>query len=120
MISEVTVTTIDHINNTSVDLNTITVNLNKYLISLVNIHAPVCRKDMRAETITPWYNNTILTAKRYKRQLERRWRKLQRDESRQAYRVQCIAINKLLYTSRVNYYSDKITEGGHNTKHYSR
>ena len=30
--------------------------------------------------------------------------------------IQCIALNKLVYTSRVNYYSDKITEGGHNTK----
>ena len=68
---------------------------------------------MRAETKTHWYNNTILTAKRYKRQLERRWRKLQTDESRQAYRVQCIALIKLLYTTRVNYYSDKITAGGH-------
>ena len=80
------------------------------------MNAPVCRKYMRAETKTPWYNNTILTAKRYKRQLERRWRRLQTDESRQAYRVQCIALNKLLYTTRVNYYSDKITAGGHNTK----
>ena len=93
-----------------------TVNYNKYLISLLNKHAPVCRKYMHAETKTPWYNNTILTAKRYKRQLERRWRKLQTDESRQAYIVQCIARNKLLYTSRVNYYSDKITECGYNTK----
>ena len=71
---------------------------------------------MRGETKPPWYNNTILTVKQYKRQLERRWRKLQTDASRPAYRVQCIALNKLLITSRVNYYSDKITEGGHNTK----
>ena len=75
---------IDHLNDTSVDLNSMTVNFNKYLISLLNKHAPVCRNYIRAETKTPWYNNTILTAKRYKRQLERRWRKLQTDESRQA------------------------------------
>ena len=31
------------------------------------------------------------------------------------YRVQRISLNKLLYTSRVNYYSDKITECGRNT-----
>ena len=111
------ISTIDHLNDTSkIDLNSMTVNFNTYLISLLNKHAPVCRKYMPAETKTPWYNNTILTAKQYKRQLERRWRKLQTDASRQAYRVQCIALNKLLYTSRVNYYNDKITEGGHNTK----
>ena len=28
----------------------------------------------------------------------------------------CVLKHKLLYTSRVNYYNDKITEGGHNTK----
>ena len=109
-------TTIDHLNDTSVDLNSMTVNFNKSLISLVNKYAPVCRKYIRGETKTPWYNNTILTAKRYTRQLERRWRKLQTDESRQAYRVQCIALNKLLYTSRVNYYRDKIAAGRHTTK----
>ena len=110
------ITTIDHLDENSVDLNSMTVNFNKYLISLLNKHAPVCRKYMLGETKAPWYNNTILTAKRYKRQLERRQRKLQTDASRQAYRVQCIALNKLLYTSRVNYYSNNITEGGHNTK----
>ena len=30
--------------------------------------------------------------------------------------VQCIALNKLLYTSCMNYYRDKITETGRNTK----
>ena len=110
------ISTIDHLNDTSIDLKSMTVNFNTYLISLLNKHAPLCRKYMRAETKTPWYNNTILTAKRCKRQLERRWRKLHTDASQQAYRVQCIALNKLLYTSRVNYYNDKITEGGHNTK----
>ena len=47
------ITTIDHLNDTSVDLNSMTVNFNKYLISLLNKHAPVCRKYMRAETKTP-------------------------------------------------------------------
>ena len=78
------ITTIDHLNDTSVDLNAMTVNFNKYLISLLNKHAPVCRKYMCGETKTLWYNNTILTAKQYKRQLEGRWRKLQTDKSRQA------------------------------------
>ena len=52
---------------------------------------------MRAETKTPWYNSTLLTAKRCNL-LERRWRRLQTDASLQAYRVQCIALNKLLDT----------------------
>ena len=108
------IATIDHLNDTSIDLNSMTVNFNTYLISLLNKGTPVCGKYMRAET--PWYNNPLLTAKRYKRQLERRWRRLQTDPSRQAYRVQCISLNKLVYTSRGNYYSDKITEVGHNTK----
>ena len=110
------IATIDHLNDTSIDLNSMTVNFNTYLISLLNKHAPVCRKYMRAETNTPWYNNTLLTAKRCKRQLERKWRRLQTDVSRQTYRAQCISLNKLLYISRVNYYSNKITEGGRNTK----
>ena len=65
------VTTTHHLNGTSVDLNSMTVNFYKYFISLLNKHAPVCRKYMRCETKTPWYNNTILTAKRCKCQLER-------------------------------------------------
>ena len=40
------ITTIDHLNGTSVDLNSMTVNFNKYLISLLNKHVPVCRKYM--------------------------------------------------------------------------
>ena len=44
------ITTIDHLNDTSVDLNSMTVIFNKYLISLLNKHAPVCRKYMRSET----------------------------------------------------------------------
>ena len=78
------ISTIDHLNGTSIDLNSMTVNFNTYLISLLNKHAPLCRKYMPAETKTPWYNNTILTDKRLKRQLETRWSKLQTDASRQA------------------------------------
>ena len=77
--------TIDHLNDISTDLKSMIVNFNTFLISLLNKHALVCGKYMRAETKTPWYNNTILTAKRCQRQLERRWRKLQTDASRQSY-----------------------------------
>ena len=41
------ITTIDNLNDTLADLNSVTVNFNKYLISLLNKHDPVCRKYMR-------------------------------------------------------------------------
>ena len=47
------ITTIDHLNDTSVNFNLMTVNFNKYLLSLLNKHAPVCRKYMHGETKTP-------------------------------------------------------------------
>ncbi|KAK2152370.1 hypothetical protein LSH36_330g03013 [Paralvinella palmiformis] len=53
----------------------------------------------------PWYTDKLHEAKRLRRKLERRWKKI--------YRDQCIVANKFLKQTRIAYYSEKIIACAH-------
>jgi hypothetical protein len=59
---------------------------------------------------TPFYNETIINAKREKRQKERKWRKTRLEIDHQLYIESCTEMNRLFRKAKTDFYSDKIIE----------
>ncbi len=85
---------------------------NTGLSSLIEQHAPLCKKTVTLRPHAPWYTEKLRQAKqdRWQRKLERRWRNSQLTVHKEAYRQQCAVVNRLLYQARITYYSKKIEE----------
>ena len=48
--------------------------LDTFLSSLLDKHAPLCKKTIKIRKRAPWYNSEIECDKRERRRLERKWR----------------------------------------------
>ena len=59
--------------------------------------------------ITKWLSPEAVAAKRVRRRLERKWRSTGLDRDRRAYRHGCRTANKLIQTSRKNYFQTKLS-----------
>ena len=86
------------------------------LSDIVEKHAPLQHKDIVIRPDTPWYNDSIASAKRKRRQTERRWRVTKSDSDRVLYRKQCDAVNELVDLTKRAYYNEKIHECGSDQK----
>ena len=60
--------------------------------------------------------NTLLSAKRLKRKLERKWRETKSISDYREYRNQSIAVNKNLETARIKHYNNEICQQQGNSK----
>lgn len=80
------------------------------LSSLINIHAPLIHRVVTIRPHSPWYTEPLRDAKRLRRQLERKWRRHNRDIDLRAYRVQCAVVVKHIHKAKTEYYSSRITE----------
>ena len=105
------------LNNCNLPMNTLVCNLDTSLSSLLDKHAPLCKKTIKIRKRAPWYNSEIQCAKRERRKLERKWRKsLNNTLYCKEFKQQCITVNKLLHKNRVDYYSNKLTIDESDTK----
>ena len=88
----------------------------KELIFLLDIHAPIIHRIVTPRPNAPWYTDSLHTAKRLRRTLERRWRCSKKQTDRVAYTNQCAVVAKQLSDTKQKYYSDKIIECAGDTK----
>ena len=68
----------------------------KELISLQDIHAPIIHRIVTPRPNAPWYTDSLHTAKRLRRTLERRWRCSKKQTNKVAYRNLCAVVAKQL------------------------
>ena len=73
-------------------------------------------KSLLSEKNALWYDNTLLSAKRLIRKLERKWRETKSISDYREYRNQSIAINKNLETPRIKHYNNEICQQHGNGK----
>ena len=98
------------LNNCNLPMNTLVCNLDTSLSSLLDKHAPLCKKTIKIRKRALWNNSEIQCAKRERRRLERKWRKSHNNTLYcKEFKQQCITVNKLLHKNRVDYYSNKLT-----------
>ena len=89
---------------------------NSDLRSIVDHHAPLQKSTVTLRPNSPWFTDTLRQEKRNRRQLERTWLRTRLEVHRQAYRTKCVAFNRLLLTTKSEYYSEKIATCGRDQK----
>ena len=92
------------------DLEQLTAVYDLTLSSLVDKHAPLKTRIVTVRPSASWYNENIMTEKRKRRKLERRWRRTGLAEDRVRFIDQCRVVNKCVEKARMDYYSGVIAE----------
>ena len=92
---------------------------NTILQDLIDKHAPEYDRTFKPRHHTPWYNSTVRDAKRLRRRLERRWRKTQSEQDREAYRSQCQVVRDKLVKAKSEHYHNKLSEADNHKDVYS-
>jgi len=90
------------------------------LSSIVDKHAPLKSKNLILRPNTEWYTDELRAAKRNRRKAERRMRKTNLTIHHQIFREACITTNQLLLQCKKDYFSNKISEIGHDQKQLHR
>ena len=79
------------------------------VVAALNRVAPIrTRKRRPPKPITRWLSDDAVEAKRLRRRLEKRWKRDLRESDRVAYRLACRRANKLINSSRQDYFSCQI------------
>ena len=89
---------------------------NNILRVLLDTHAPTKTCSIIVKPMVPWYNEDIASAKRRRRQLERRWRLTSLQVDRDIYKAQRELVKVKFKNHKANYYSDKIRDCGGDQK----
>ncbi|KAK6177921.1 hypothetical protein SNE40_012787 [Patella caerulea] len=89
---------------------------NSTLKELLDKHAPVTFKHMRAKSVNPWYCNEIMQAKIERRTAERKWRLTKLEVHRQIYNTARNKVNFIIRKVKSSYHNDFIQSNSNNPK----
>ena len=85
---------------------------NASLSSIMDHHAPLKTKTVRARPQVPWYNADIAEAKRRRRKAERRWRKTRLPEDLETFKRLKNHVTYISTKARRNFSADFLGENG--------
>ena len=77
---------------------------------LIDCHAPLKSKTVKARPSVPWYISEIGAAKCLQRKAERRWRKTGRQEDLHAFKVQRNCVTYMMNAAKKDFYTNFIAE----------
>ncbi|XP_072033092.1 uncharacterized protein [Amphiura filiformis] len=77
-------------------------------------HAPV-KNTIRSRPSNPWYNEEIHQSRRFRRKLERKWRKSRLESDRQQYITQRTVTNEMIEMSKQNFYRNELENADNKT-----
>ena len=83
---------------------------NSTLRMLIDCHAPLKSKTVKAPPSLPWYTAEIGAAKCLRRKAERRWRKTGRQEDRHAFKVQRNRVTYMMNAAKKDFYTNFFAE----------
>ena len=83
---------------------------NSTLRMLIDCHAPLKSKTVKARPSVPWYISEIGAAKCLRRKAERRWRKTGRQEDLHAFKVQRNCVTYMMNAAKKDFYTNFIAE----------
>lgn len=92
------------------DLNTMALKYNATLSAVLEHHAPLKVVTKTLRPTVPWYNESILCARRLRRKAERKWRKTRTTEDLQVFKTRRNHVTFLLNKARREFYSDFMEE----------
>ena len=83
---------------------------------ILDKHAPLRTKIITLRPNAPWYCEEIRKQKSTFRKLERCWRRSKLESDYRPYANQCTVIQNTIFKSKMDYYSNLISEAGNNNK----
>ena len=83
---------------------------NKVLGSLLDQHAPQKKCTLKNRDKAPWLNDTILEARKKRRQTERKWRQTHLTVHRDIYKEQRLLVTSLIHEAKKEYYHNLVVE----------
>ena len=86
------------------------------LLSILDKHAPLRTKIITLRPNAPWYSEEIRKQKSNCRKLERRWRPSKLESDYRPYANQRTVIQNTIFKSKMDYYSNLISEAGNDNK----
>ena len=82
------------------------------MTAILDEHAPILTKTIILRPKAPWYTDIINVNKTKHRKLERCWRRSGLTVDRLLYVEQCVFVKNLIFETKMNYYSNLITDAG--------
>ena len=79
------------------------------LCELLDKHAPLKTRTLTVRPEAPWMEDSIFSARKERRRLERRWRLSRLTIDREILQKQIQRVKRMLLTARSTYYADKST-----------
>ena len=92
------------------DLDCLVNRFNCVLRSLLDTHAPLKTKFIVMRPAAPWFSQEIMTQKRVRRRLERRWRRSKHSTDKDRFIDQCNVVSNLISNAKLEYYSGLIED----------
>ena len=89
---------------------------NDVLGDLLEKHAPLRTKWLTIRPAAPWVNDDILSARKERRRMERRWRLSRLTVEREIFMIQRYIVKKMLYTAKSEFYANRIKDQAGNPK----
>ena len=86
------------------------------LSELLDKHAPLKTRTLTVRPEAPWMEESIFSARKERRRLERRWRLSRLTIDREILHKQIQRVKRMLLTARSTYYADKIHEHAGNPR----
>ena len=88
------------------------IQLDSTLHAVLDRHAPVARKKVKATRSAPWYKSVkdeLSEAKKHRRKAEKKWLKSGLEVGRQIFAAAKKRVTKIVQTAKTRYFSDKIS-----------
>lgn len=82
----------------------------KVMSSILDTHATIWSKMVTLHPPAPWYTDAIHQQKLVRRQLEQHWRVSKLLTDRELYVNQCSLVNKLIFNSKMSFYSNAVKD----------
>ena len=96
------------------DVTELTALYDNTLSSILEQHAPLRKRTVTMRPSSKCYTAEIKAAKSKRRRLERRWGSNKSEDNRKRYIDQCYTVNKLVYQTKMTFYSTLIQENTSN------
>jgi len=102
--------------NTPTDLDDLVHCYNTTLSQTLDKHAPATTKEVIVRPHTPWFSDSIKTAKQERRRAERKWNKSKSPADREALKGKQKAFNDICEEAKTEYYSNTVNRTQRNSK----
>ena len=106
----------DFITNPANNVSGLSNQLFNSLHNIINKHAPMCTKIPKPQPPNPWITPEIISAKQYRRRLEKIWRKSKTAFNRSRFSKQVKLCNRLIAQAKHTYYTDMVSESSDNPR----